>query len=365
MNRIGVMQIADTLQVGGAERVAVNLANLLPRDRYVPYICSTRHDGPLAQLLKPDVTYLRLERKHRYDLSAARLLVAFNRRHDIRILHAHATSLFIASMVSLFSPHPRVIWHDHFGRYAIEERPAWLYRVAIRQANGVIAVNQPLAEWSLRRLRVPRDRVWYIPNFVCPPDSEAEPPPLPGTRGQRIVCIAQLRPQKDHLTLLRAMALVTRQIPSAHLLVVGAGSDPAYLNQIEREMSQQQLGENVTLLGERQDIFAILDQCDIGVLSSASEGLPLALLEYGVARLPTVSTDVGQCPEVLDEGRAGILVPPRAPDQLAAAILALLRSSDLRLTYGKKLQLRTQEHYGAEAIVARIDQVYDTVLKHI
>ena len=362
MNRVGVMHITDTLNIGGAERVAVNLVNLLPRDCYLAYLCSTRHEGPLAQLLRQDVTHLRLRRRHRYDVSATKHLVAFIRMHNIRILHAHGPSLFIASLVSLFSPHPRVIWHDHYGRYAIEERPAWLYRLPISRVGGVIAVNQPLVEWSQRKLRVPRNRVWYIPNFVCPPEMDDEPPLLPGRPGQRIVCIAQLRPQKDHLTLLRATGLVTRQIPAAHLLVVGAASDPTYLDRIRQEVSRQGLEQNVTLLGERQDISAILGQCDIGVLSSASEGLPLALLEYGMARLPTVATNVGQCPEVLDEGRAGILVPPRAPDQLAAALLALFQSPELRSTYGKRLYSRIQEIYSAGPIVARVQQVYETVL---
>jgi len=362
MSRIGVMHITDTLSVGGAERVAVNLANLLARDRYLAYLCTTRHEGPLAQLLGEDVTHLRLGRRHRYDVSAAKHLVAFIRMHNIRILHAHGTSLFIASLVSLFSPHPRVIWHDHYGRYAVEERPAWLYRLAISRVGGVIAVNQPLVEWSRRKLRVPGNRVWYIPNFVCPPEMDDEPPLLPGRPGQRIVCVAQLRPQKDHLTLLRAMALVTRQMPAAHLLVVGTASDPAYLNRIGQEVSRQGLEQNVTLLGERQDISAILGQCDIGVLSSASEGLPLALLEYGMARLPTVATNVGQCPEVLDEGRAGILVPPNAPDRLAAALLMLFQSPGLRSTYGKILHSRIQEVYSSGPIMARVHQVYETVL---
>jgi glycosyltransferase involved in cell wall biosynthesis len=356
------MHITDKLNMGGLERVAVNLINLLRRDLYLPYLCSTRHRGPLAQLLRQDVTYLWLERRHRYDVSAVKRLIAFIRTHNIRLLHAHGTSLFISSLVSLFPPHPRVIWHDHYGSYAVEERPAWLYRLAVRRTSGVIAVNQPLVEWSQRKLRVPGRLVSYIPNFVCPSEMYDEPPLLPGRPEQRIVCIAQLRPQKDHLTLLRAMPLITRQIPAAHLLVVGSTSDSAYLNQIKQEINQQGLERNVTFLGERQDVSGILAQSTIGVLSSASEGFPLVLLEYGIAGLPTVATNVGQCSEVLDEGRAGILVPPGAPDRLAEALLALLQSSELRSTYGKLLHSRVQEVYSPGPIMERIYQVYETAL---
>src|SRR5438876_11120160 len=84
--------------------------------------------------------------------------------------------------------------------------------------------------------------------------------------------------------------------------------------------------------------------CDVGVLSSRSEGMPLALLEYGMNGLPSVATRVGQCAEMLDDGRAGLLVPPAAPEPLAKAILALLQSPEQRAELGGRFRQRTQQH---------------------
>ena len=103
--------------------------------------------------------------------------------------------------------------------------------------------------------------------------------------------------------------------------------------------------------------------CRFLVLSSADEGFPLALLEYGTAGLPTVATAVGQCAEVLDEGRAGILVPPGAPGQLAEALLALLQSPAQRTVLGKQLHQRVQAVYSPSHIVEQICQIYDTLLR--
>ena len=173
------------------------------------------------------------------------------------------------------------------------------------------------------------------PEFCLLRWSDAEPGDLPGRVGARIVCVANFRAQKDHLTLLQALALVVQQVSEAHLLLVGASSDQDYFDLVRKEISRLGLNQNVSLLGERQDVSAILLGADIGVLSSVSEGLPLALLEYGMARLATVATAVGQCPEVLDEGRAGILVPPGAPNQLGEALLSLLESrSAARISEG-------------------------------
>jgi glycosyltransferase involved in cell wall biosynthesis len=289
-------------------------------------------------------------------------LITFNQAYGIQILHAHDTSLFLAGLASLFPPYPAVIWHDHFGLYLVQERPVWLYGLATRRVSGIIAVNQPLAEWSRRRLGVPAERVWYIPNFVCSAEGYKALPTLPGAAGSRMVCVANFRDQKDHLTLLRAMVLVIRQVPTAHLLLVGDATEPEYSAVVCQEIRQQGLESNVTLLGVRQDVYAILKACDIGVLSSASEGLPLALIEYGMAGLAAVVTNVGQCAEVLDEGCAGILVPPASPEPLAAALLSLLTCPERRRALGTRLYRRVQERYSPGPVMEQVCQVYERVL---
>ncbi|MDQ3257828.1 MAG: glycosyltransferase, partial [Acidobacteriota bacterium] len=354
--------MTDTLDAGGAERVAVDLVNVLPREQYITHLCTTRRDGLLADLVAEDVGRLRLARKRRFDAGALQRLTSYIRRHQIQILHAHGTSVFTAVLASLFPPYPAVIWHEHYGRYASEDRVAWPYRLIARRISGVIAVNQPLAEWSRRRLRVSKERVWYIPNFVCEAGREEELSALPGKAGGRIVCVANFRPEKDQLTLLHAMTLVIRRAPAVHLLLVGAVNDRAYFDLMRKQMARQELSGHVSLLGQRRDVPAILRACDIGVLSSVSEGLPVALLEYGMAGLSAVATRVGQCAEVLDEGRAGILVPPSAPDKLAGALLSLLCSPDQRVDLGNRLRRRVREVYNPGSVIQQISRVYDAVV---
>ena len=316
----------------------------------------------MAGTILPDVGRLRLERGKRWDAGALARLVAYIRANDVRILHPHGTSLFIAAVASLFPPWPVVVWHVHFGRHAAEERPGKHYRLAVRRVVGVIAVNEPLAEWSRCRLGLSADRVWYIPNFVCAPPADEPVPELPGSDGGRIVCVANFRPEKDHANLLRAMRDVVRHVPTAHLLLLGNGGDPVYDSWIKEAVTRDGLAGHVTCLGLRGDVSAVLKACDIGVLSSASEGMPLALLEYGMNGLPAVATRVGQCAEVLDHGRAGLVVPPGASADLAEAIISLLNSPDRRASLGERLRQRTAQAYSADACVNQICGVYDRVL---
>jgi len=345
MNPVAVMQACDSLAAGGLERVAVNIANHLPRDRFASHLCTTRRDGPLAAELRSDVGRLSLGRRQRYDLAAVARFRRYVQAHNIRLVHAHGTALFFAALARP----PHLLWHDHFGRCAVEERPAWLYRCALHRAAGVVAVNQPLANWARQALRVPSERVWYVPNFVSEPSVNQSCPVLPGQPGQRVVCVANFRPEKDHATLLAAITLV----PDAHLLLIGNGVPPL------------PLPANVTNLGPRSDVSAILQRCDVGVLSSASEGLPLALIEYGMNGLPAVATRVGQCAEVLDDGRAGLLVPARAPGELAAAIGSLLESSARRAELGRAFKARVLAQYSIGVGMERLARVYERVLANV
>jgi glycosyltransferase involved in cell wall biosynthesis len=362
MNRIGVMHVTDTLDAGGTERVAVNLCNLLPRERFRAYLCTTRRDGTLADSVAGDVGRLCLERKWRFDSAALRLLIRFVKEHDIKILHAHGSALFVSSLAAMLPPRPLLIWHDHFG-LPLETRSVLIDRTLAQRARGVIAVSQPLADWSRQKLKIPSERVRYIPNFACEPRNDECPTELPGETGARIVCVANLRPQKDHLTLINAMSLVARRHPNAHLLLAGASPDATYRAAVEAEIARLGLTQNVTLLGERRDVYAILRACDIGVLSSIAEGLPLALVEYATAGLASVATSVGQCAEVLDEGRAGILVPPREPQRLAEALVSLLDSPVQRVALGEIFRQRVRDFYSADSIVGRVCEVYEQVLK--
>jgi len=352
----------DSLASGGAEHVAVMLANNLPQERYRAYLCASREAGPLQSQIQPHVTFYDLRRKGRFDAFAIIRLAEFIRHEHIGIIHTHTTSLFLGAVLTLINQRIKLVWHDHAEQKSAGEWKALVYRPFVRQARAVFTVTRELARWSIQSLGLSKDRVHYLPNFV-----EAQKPlgislDLPGTTGKRLVCVANIRIQKDHLTLLRAMAQVIKTEPLAHLILVGAESTTRLVEQAREESQCLGLENNMIWLGSRADIALILANCDIGVLSSISEGFPVVLLEYGRAGLAVVATRVGECAEILEEGQAGLLVPPSDPDSLAAALLRLLKSPALRTQLGERLNQRVKQTYNAETIVNQVCQVYEQIL---
>lgn len=355
---VTVLHLIDSLELGGAERVAVNIANALPSDQYKSYLCATRAEGPLVNEIAPHVQFLSLGRNHRFDALAVIRLLRYVNENCIQLIHAHGTSVFLASIISLLCRVP-IVWHDHYGPAAINTRPVTLYRFISGRISAIIAVNDALVLWA--RTFFPVERINYIPNFILPSSLNVNPL-APSKTGNTIVCVANLRPQKDHLTLIRAISIAIKSEPRIKLLLVGSTNDVQQVNDIKDEISRNGLENNVTIMGQRTDVQAILQYSDIGILSSASEGLPMALLEYGAARLPVISTRVGQCAEVLDNGRAGILVDTAVPEQLAKALIHLLKSPHERSQLGSRLYERVTDHYSPKAVVRQICAVYETVL---
>jgi glycosyltransferase involved in cell wall biosynthesis len=355
----GVLQLIDALDAGGAEQLAVNLANHLPRTRWRVHLCTTRRDGPLAAAIAPDVARLCLDRRHTLEPGPILRLVRYCRTHQIDIVHAHGTALFVAAAATVLQPRLRVVWHDHCPAMASGRRDH-AYALALRRCAAVIAVSDAIQRRASERLGVAAERIRYIPNFVTPVALAEPPVSLPGMSGSRIVCVANLRERKNQRGLIAALTEVRAAAPDAHLLLVGDSPEPAYRDELETAVAAAELTAHVSFLGARSDVADILAGADVAVLPSFAEGLPMALLEYGRAALPAVVTDVGQCAAVVADG-AGILVPPGDVPALVAGLTALLTDPDRRRTLGTALQQRVEAQHSAAAAIAAIERVYDDI----
>lgn len=341
--------------------MAVNIVNELSERGYHVYLCATRSEGPLKSEINPGVNYFCLFRRSRYDLKALKRLVDFTRLHDIEIIQAHSSSIFIAKILTLFVNKVRLLWHVHYGELSKTNNSSFFYRLITNTISGIIVVNQPLKKWAIEALMMDPNKVWLLPNFVRIIKSD-KAFNIPGVKGYRIVSVANLRPQKDHLTLIRAMKFIIEAEPDCHLLLAGSASDETVKDRIILEIKKLNLQNNVTWLGPRIDISELISNCDIGVLSSVSEGLPLALLEYGAAGLPVVVTDVGDCSYVVNSEKVGVVVPPQCPQALANGMLMYLRNPSMAIEAGKNLQNRITQVFSAGNALNQLEEIYQQVL---
>lgn len=356
-----VIQIIDSLEPGGAERVAVNLANALAHKIDKSFLCATRKEGLLKESINSDVVYLFLSKKGTFDLKAIFKLRTFLKKNNIDVVHAHSSSFFIAVLVKFFLFRVKIIWHDHYGNRDATSR---LNKTILKHCSiffsSIIAVNQKLKNRSKKKLLC--KNVYALSNY---PVVNLKPKVnwLEGLPNKRIVCLANLRPDKDHENLIKAFSKVKQIHPDWSLHLIGNYSKDLYFESITNLIKELQLENQVYIYGSCPDVFHILKQSTIGVLSSKSEGLPLALLEYGVVGLPSIATNVGDCNIVISNKREGVLIESEDVNALKNALLSLIIDEKLRQNMGARLKDKVVNNFSEEVQINKLIEIYKLHIK--
>jgi glycosyltransferase involved in cell wall biosynthesis len=337
--------------------MAVNIANLLAENGLESHLCTTRQEGDLKAKIGAKVNYLFLNKKSTLDFKALKKLVRYTKSNEINTIHAHATSYFTAFLVKLWLPKTTIIWHDHYGNSEnLKARKKFPLTLVSKTFKTAISVNNNLLQWAKQHLKAKHFK--YLPNFAAFGSGNPTITKLHGENEKRIVCLANLRPQKDHINLLKAFKRLREKHTAWTLHLVGMDFKDVYAEEIKLYVKQHNLIPCVFLYGSRLDTQHILKQASIGVLSSKSEGLPLALLEYGLAKLPVVVTDVGECGVVVSNMESGFVVPPLDEDKLAEALIFLTENEDRRKEFGEKLYNNVYLNYSAHAFITQLISIY-------
>lgn len=351
-----ILQLIDSLEIGGAERMAVNYANALTSRIEASFLCVTRKEGPLVEVISNQVNYFFLKRNSTVDLIAIIRLRQYIKKNEIQLIHAHGSSFFIAVLIKMLCPKIKLIWHDHYGlSEKILQRKSKILKLASSYFDVIFSVNKLLKKWAEEVLA--HQAVYFVNNFVIPVSEIDNNTELKGMQGQRVVCVANLRPQKNHQLLLRSFELVLNEFPEATLHLYGKNFHDAYAAEILKKISCAPFKNKVFYNGAHTGITQILPRFDLGVLASDSEGLPLTLLEYGMASLPAIATDVGACKAVL--AKCGTVVPKDDHNSLAQAIKKSLNGTKKN---GRCLKHHIESNYSEKAILDQVIAIYAQII---
>lgn len=206
----------------------------------------------------------------------------------------------------------------------------WRLKVLNSMTYRWLANSEAVRQYTAAAEGVDPDRITVIRNAVDTgrfrPATEIERLQARARLGipeadRAIACVANLRPVKDHGTLLRAFAITLRADPKLQLLLAGHGEEEPALRALAGELG---IAERVRFLGGLDSTVSVLHACDAAVLSSVAESLPNAVIEALACGLPVAATEVGGVPELLAGRTFGRLTTPSNPDSLAAALCDVL-----------------------------------------
>lgn len=347
-----IVQIIDSLEAGGAERMSVIYANGLSKKIAFSGLIATRKEGLLLGQIDKSVNYLFLNKKRKIDFQAVFRLRAYIKKNKINFIHAHSSSFFIAVLVKLTFPKVKIIWHDHYGiSQDLSSRKNIGLKIGSFFFTGIISVNSALKNWAQSYLWC--SNITYFPNFIGDSILLKNEVSLKGLPAKRIICVANLRPQKNHELLIDAANLIHEKFPEWTFHLIGKDFKDSYSHILNQKVNNLKLEETVFFYGSTDNIASALEQSEIAVLPSFSEGLSLAVLEYGLHKLPVVATNVGEISKVITSENEGFIVKSNDLNHFVESIQKLIENQNLRKQMGMNLNKQIELNYSEESIIKK------------
>jgi glycosyltransferase involved in cell wall biosynthesis len=365
-----IVLLSTSMGVGGADRQLLSAAQEMRTRGHAVLIVSLTPLGPMGlEARRIGIPTESLEmRRGIPDPRGLLRLVRLVRAWKPEVIHSHMVHAnLMVRALRLFVPAPVLISTIH-NIYEGGTVRMTAYRLTNCLVDQMTIVSQAAAERFISEGIVPRKLLRVIPNGVDMPRFWGVPPTAResvrlglGLQGKFLwLAVGRFEIAKDYGTMLRAFAIVRRQHADTALLLVGRGSLQPQFEALADSLS---LGSDVWFLGVREDVPELMPAADGYVMSSAWEGMPTVLLEAAAAGLPIVATEVGGNSEIVRRGESGLLVPPRNPDALAQAMLALMELPEAqRRSMGESGRERVGAQFSLGRMVERWESLYVEVL---
>jgi glycosyltransferase involved in cell wall biosynthesis len=334
-------------EAGGAQSYVASLLPALTSRFEV--VVAAHGDGPLREAVVGSAArYVPLRHVRRpirplRDLLGLIELTRLLRRERPEIVHASSSKAGVLTRVAArLAGIPICVFTVHGWAFTAHAGLAsrlyrWADRLVRPLTTAAICVSDGELKAGVGAGTCDPDRTVVIPNAV---DVSAAPRSRHDRATPLILAVGRLKAPKDFVTFVRALGALPAG--SFEALIVGDGPDRL---ELEEEIRTLGLADSVQLAGERRDVPELLARADVFVLSSRSEGLPVSVLEAMAAGLPVVASRVGGVPEVVVDGRTGVLVRPSDPDELAAALQRLVDHPALRRRLGAAGRARAEERF--------------------
>jgi len=354
-----ILQLIDSLEVGGAERMAVNLANTFSEQNIPNKLIVSRNDGPLTKLVLNQESVQILGKKSTFDFRAFGKLISIVKGFKPDVFHVHGTSVYWGVGLKFFFPKIRLIWHDHLGisPEVMSNNPRSEMRWLGSKIDFIITANETTAQYWKEKNIIPISAIKYLPNFPYLKIEKKVKTDL-----FTFLHLANYRSEKGQINVVKACQILNDRGCSFKVRMIGQSVDKVWKDSIIDKIKELKLDDVAILEGPTDNVARVLAQVNAGLVASDREGLPVALLEYGLAGLPVISTKVGQCSEVLGNGEFGILVPPNHAEELANAMETLMTLTDKGLSFGMGLQAQVKNHFGELQFLSDYQKVLKSII---
>lgn len=373
MRRIKILDVRDTHEIGGPGKTILETYRAIDRSRFDMHLGlfrapEDRSETPFlaaARAIGMPIHEVRARGPHDPRLYAR--FAALVRDQAFDILHPHEGSSDIVACATRPLHRVPVVTtaHGFIGNSAKQRAMIWLDKRIMRRFERVIAVSEKMQR-DLVAAGVPAAKVTLLHNAIVlekyrrTGDSGAlagivgRPLPRPA-----LVSIGRLSPEKGHADLVEALAKVAAT--GRRISAVFAGDGPSRPDLTAR-IQAAGLQDWIHLPGYVQEPARLLQDADLMVLPSHTEGLPNAALEAFAMEVPVLATRVGGTPEVVSDGETGRLVPAHSPDSLAAGIISFLDDPATWRGFTERARRTVETRFDFKVRTSKLEAIYDEMM---
>jgi glycosyltransferase involved in cell wall biosynthesis len=368
MTTLRIAHVLPSFQIGGQERVALDLARTHRKagHRVTAFSIDTGPEGPLGAMFRAaDVETRTVPKGPRVDPTlVARLAVHFATRR-VDVVHTHNPMAMTYGAPAGKIARTVVVHSKHGENMVGRSRQLRLRQAISRLTDAFVAVSPTTADAARASRDVDERKLRVIPNGIDVTRFQRNEASRRASRRELgipedawvVGTVGRLAPEKNQVILVQALSewLGAR----TRLVIVGEGRQR---ETIERAIGAAGVGEWVHLTGARQDVPQLLASFDVFALPSISEGLPLVLLEAMATGLPVVASDVGGIPDVVADGITGFIVPVRDETALRERLVSLAATPSLAIEFGDHARDLAHERFSLDAMSQAYMALYEEML---
>jgi glycosyltransferase involved in cell wall biosynthesis len=360
-----IVQLVNNLEIGGAERLVVDLASALRSRGHDVAVACLRTGGPLEDVVKEaGIDVCILDKPPGPSMRVLSRLKAYLKKFGADVVHSHNPLVHHYGLMAGRLARIPVIVNTIHGPDNISVRAGFkelLYGAVCQFSDQIIAVCPTAYRTFAQTGFIPERKLMVINNGTR---LDAFLRVQPRVQDGRFVfgIVGRLVPVKDHRSLLEAFSLVLRQYPACQLEILGDGP---LRGELQRQASALGISANTVFHGYRADVPAFMERIDVSILCSLSEGLPLSVLEAMAAGLPIVGTDVGETKPLVEGANCGWLCAPGEPGELSKAMLrAANATAEERHAMGARARHFAVNSYSLARMVDDYESLFDRLLRN-
>jgi len=365
-----VLHVIDSLHLGGAQEVVLNLATCGDRESFRHEVATMHGHGVYWDRMRERGIPLHSLSPHKLLPWYAASLPALLRRSQFDLLHCHliASNIFAKPVGALLGL-PAIINHDHTND---DYRASQRVRLALdalsnRFATHLIAVSDSCRRFLIQREGVPPEKISLVQNAIDLRRFSRSSGSRDGARSRLglphdaivVAGVGRLNPQKNFSLFLRIARQVTSDHPGVVFLLAGHGPEEDMLKSLAGELG---IADRVVFAGYVADTRQVYLSADILLMPSLFEGLPMTLLEAMAMELPVVASALDGMVEVIDQANDGFLVPSGSLEGFASTLSRLIRNPGLRAQVGSAASKKMEARFSASRMCAEVESIYRRIL---